>query len=403
MSLSATSNNLQNNLKISNRNGMNVYAFEDFRLDTEHLMLYRDGSVVPLTPKVVETLVALVEKSGEVISKEVLIRRVWGETAVEESNLSQNLYILRKMLGNRSDGKSLIETFRRRGYRFNGEIRYEGTATPFAATSARIGLGKEATHDPATQFVISEAELTTASRKRLYSSIVSATVAIGLAILFSAGFFAFRSNGEKGPGSSSGIKLTRLTPDQDILAPAISPDGKYLVYDLTESGKHSLWLKDLTSGSSTQTMPVDDAEYFDLQFSPDGKQVYYGKTLNNHPNLTAFRIPVLGGEPQLVAYNVIGPISVSPDGGQIAFMRNVEDENQLLAAAAADSSKERILSRRSKNRKYETWGSKLSWSPDGSRIAICGSKVVDDKWRHELIEIYVDEGTERVIPTPDWN
>src|ERR1041385_6216309 len=105
MSLGATSNNLQNNFKVPNHNSTSIYEFEDFRLDSKHSMLYRNGSVVPLTPKVVETLIALVEKRGEVVSKGELLERLWGDVAVEESNLSLNLYVLRKTLGKRSDGE----------------------------------------------------------------------------------------------------------------------------------------------------------------------------------------------------------------------------------------------------------------------------------------------------------
>jgi DNA-binding winged helix-turn-helix (wHTH) protein/TolB-like protein len=100
-----------------------IYEFEDFRLDAQHLMLYRNGDEISLTPKQVETLLALTEHSGEIVSKEVLMTRLWGNTTVEESNLVQNIHFLRKVLGETSDGKPMIETLRRRGYRFNGEIK----------------------------------------------------------------------------------------------------------------------------------------------------------------------------------------------------------------------------------------------------------------------------------------
>jgi Tol biopolymer transport system component/DNA-binding winged helix-turn-helix (wHTH) protein len=357
-------------------------------------MLYRNGEVVSLTPKVVETLVALVERSGEVVSKDELIERLWADTAVEESNLSQNLYILRKTLGNRADGKPLIETFRRRGYRFNGEVRDAGTVEPFVATHNKTVT--------ATRFEVLESGLGAVASKKLFYLSIAGAIAVGLALFFALRFFQFVSKTGKDSTITLGIKMTRLTPDQNVSSAAISPDGKYLVYDLTEHGKHSLWLKDISSGSATQIMPIDDGRYFDLQFSPDGTQIYYGRALNNHPNMTVFRIPAFGGETQLVAFNRISPLTVSPDGSQIAFIRNVEDEDRLIVADA-DGSKERTLSRRTKTSKYESWGSNLSWSPDGSRIAICGSELVGEKWRHELIEVSAKDGSERIIPTPVWN
>ena len=99
-----------------------VYGFEGFRLDAEHLMLYRNGDEISLTPKQVDTLLVLVENGGEIVSKDVLMTRLWGNTAVEESNLVQNIHFLRKVLGETSDGRPMIETLRRRGYRFNAEV-----------------------------------------------------------------------------------------------------------------------------------------------------------------------------------------------------------------------------------------------------------------------------------------
>jgi len=82
-------------------------------------MLYKGELAVELAPKVVETLLALIERRGEIVSKNEIMKRLWADSFVEESNLTQNIYLLRKILGNGADGKPLIETFRRRGYRFN--------------------------------------------------------------------------------------------------------------------------------------------------------------------------------------------------------------------------------------------------------------------------------------------
>ena len=79
------------NLNLVNPSSRSIYEFEGYRLDAEHLMLYRDEIEIPLTPKQVETLLALVEHSGEIASKEVLMSRLWGTTAVEESNLVQHI------------------------------------------------------------------------------------------------------------------------------------------------------------------------------------------------------------------------------------------------------------------------------------------------------------------------
>src|SRR5438132_9480675 len=99
-----------------------IYEFEGFLLDAAHSMLYQNGAEVSLPPKVIETLTALVEKSGEILHKDELMAMIWTDSIVEESNLSQYLYLLRKTLGNTRTGKPFIETLKRRGYRSNGDV-----------------------------------------------------------------------------------------------------------------------------------------------------------------------------------------------------------------------------------------------------------------------------------------
>ncbi len=99
-----------------------VYEFDDFRIDVAHLMLSHQGSEIPLVPKAVETLVALIEHRGKIVSKDELLEAVWPDAVVEESNLFLYLSLLRKTLGDQKDGKPYVETFRRRGYRFNGDV-----------------------------------------------------------------------------------------------------------------------------------------------------------------------------------------------------------------------------------------------------------------------------------------
>src|SRR4030095_1528096 len=99
-----------------------VYGFDDFRIDVAHLMLYHEGAEIPMVPKAVETLLALIERRGKIVSKDELLETVWPDTVVEESNLFLYLSLLRKTLGTHKDGRPYLETLRRRGYRFNGEV-----------------------------------------------------------------------------------------------------------------------------------------------------------------------------------------------------------------------------------------------------------------------------------------
>src|SRR2546423_9187830 len=101
----------------------NFYQFGPFLLDSSLPLLFRDGEPVSIPLKALETLVALVEHSGRVVKREQLIEIVWPDTVVEENNLSVNISLLRKALGDREDGDQYIETLPRRGYRFTAVVR----------------------------------------------------------------------------------------------------------------------------------------------------------------------------------------------------------------------------------------------------------------------------------------
>lgn len=94
------------------------YEFGMFRLDAAERVLYRDGENVPLTPKTLELLVLLVERHGQIVDKETVMAALWPDTFVEETNLGQHVFRLRRALGNGSEANGYIETIPRRGYRF---------------------------------------------------------------------------------------------------------------------------------------------------------------------------------------------------------------------------------------------------------------------------------------------
>ncbi len=106
------------------------YAFGAFRIDVAERALFGEKGFVPLTPKVFDTLLFLVENGGHVLSKEELIGKVWPDSFVEENNLAQNISTLRKALGAGAGGAKYIETVPKRGYRFVADVRetWEGGA-----------------------------------------------------------------------------------------------------------------------------------------------------------------------------------------------------------------------------------------------------------------------------------
>jgi len=95
-----------------------TYAFGTFVLDVSERQLLNRGEQIPLTPKAFETLSVLVSNHGHMVSKKDLLQMVWPDSIVEENNLSQNISLLRKLLGGQGD--EFIATVPKHGYRFTG-------------------------------------------------------------------------------------------------------------------------------------------------------------------------------------------------------------------------------------------------------------------------------------------
>jgi eukaryotic-like serine/threonine-protein kinase len=105
-----------------------VFDFDDFRLDAVERILRRGGAVVPLTPRVFDTLLYFVRHHGRVLEKDELMREIWPDAIVEENNLTQNVSTLRQALGQTGDARRYIVTIPGRGYRFAAHVR--GSAEP---------------------------------------------------------------------------------------------------------------------------------------------------------------------------------------------------------------------------------------------------------------------------------
>lgn len=105
------------------QNSKDLFEFGAFRLDARERLLLRDGRPVTLTPKVYETLLALVESAGHLQKKEDLLKRIWPDTFVEEATLAKNIFTLRKILRDDQEIPQFIETVPKSGYRFIGRVR----------------------------------------------------------------------------------------------------------------------------------------------------------------------------------------------------------------------------------------------------------------------------------------
>jgi DNA-binding winged helix-turn-helix (wHTH) protein/TolB-like protein/Tfp pilus assembly protein PilF len=125
------------------------YEFGEFKIDALERLLLRRGQPVPLTQKVFDLLLLLVQNSGHVVEKDRLMREIWPDAFVEEGNLTQNISVLRKVLSD--DARQYIQTVPRRGYRFVHvrEVMEESELFIEEHSLARIVVEKESSDVPA--------------------------------------------------------------------------------------------------------------------------------------------------------------------------------------------------------------------------------------------------------------
>src|SRR6185369_532734 len=99
------------------------YEFGPYQLDPSKRILTREGEGIQLTLKATEILIMLVKHAGQLVEKDELLKEVWPDTFVEEANLSQNIFRLRRAFGDDRAEPRFIETVARRGYRFMAAVK----------------------------------------------------------------------------------------------------------------------------------------------------------------------------------------------------------------------------------------------------------------------------------------
>ena len=148
----------------SNVAGPAFYEFGPYRLEASTRRLLRNGEPVGLTPKAFDVLLVLIERRDSVVDKSDLMRLVWPDSFVEEANLTQTIFVLRKTLGEDAGGRQFIDTVPRRGYRFAAEVRLPDEFAPGGETA---GAGK--------------------TRMWVAAAVASAALAVGIGVWINAG------------------------------------------------------------------------------------------------------------------------------------------------------------------------------------------------------------------------
>jgi DNA-binding winged helix-turn-helix (wHTH) protein/TolB-like protein/tetratricopeptide (TPR) repeat protein len=137
-----------------------TYRFDVFQLDPTRRLLLNGGEVVQLTPKTFETLLALVRNRGRVMEKDELMRAVWPDTIVEETNLAHNISALRKLLGQKGGENRFIITVPGRGYSFVAEVYQEPSESPAPVVIVEeqeggLGVALQLGRQPAPEVAVS--------------------------------------------------------------------------------------------------------------------------------------------------------------------------------------------------------------------------------------------------------
>src|SRR5436309_5233352 len=339
------------------------YEFGPFRLEPQKRLLFRGQEIIKLAPKSFETLLALVERHGQVLEKDELMKRLWPDSYVEEGNLTLNISNLRKALGENPQQHEYIVTVPGRGYQFVARVKElaaesedlagaESVAAPFAGAEDKQKLVQD---------------LTSSSGLRRFLWPALLICALGIALAATVYFrFLYRR-----PVPFEKVKLTRLTNFGKTVHAAISPDGKYFVYVLSDAGKQSLWLRQVVAANDTQIIPpAANTGYFGVTFSRDGNDLYYA-VKRNDPG-TLYRVPALGGTSVRLLEKIDSPVSFSPDGKRFAFVRGSypnPGESGVFIADADGGGEREIAARKPPDSFSPIPHTGPSWSPDGQLIA----------------------------------
>lgn len=405
-----------------------LYEFGDFRLDPIQKTLFQNEKPQRLPARAFDLLLALVGKSNQIVEKDELMQEVWGDTFVEEANLTVHISNLRKTLANGNgagnENNGFIETIPRRGYRFVGDVRKiildnEITAadipifkveTPGESQDQRTNSDLESRENTSKgNFVNQQFPLNSASKpvpgnldkspafNRWHKNrlVIFASIIILIAVI-GAAYSIYKPS--KSRPSFQTMKITRILDTGKTREMSISPDGKYVAQTVSDDGKQSLWLKHLASNSNVQLIAPDAVRYSPLTFSNDGSYIYFVLTPRNDSKGTLYQIPVLGGEPKKILEDASGAISFAPDGERFVFTRNIAPDETALIIANINGNEERQLAVR---RKPESFSASPAWSPDGKTIACPYGISIGDRTSNISL-ISIDDNKERNLSNQKW-
>ena len=197
------------------------------------------------------------------------------------------------------------------------------------------------------------------------------------------------------------IKITKVSGTHNAQIGAMSPDGQYLAYVLNADGNEALWLRHLASESNVQINPPQHVLYFALRFEPDGSHIYYSHTVPASgpasQEFDLYRIPVLGGTPQLLVKDIDTNPGFSPDGQHFVFARANDPEpgKYHVLIANADGGNERSIASGPMTSPIMS----TSWAPDGKSIAGIAFQSIGGR-TVAIVSIDPNTGAQKTISSP---
>src|SRR5688572_18908409 len=341
------------------RTSNGLYEFGEFRLDATERVLWRGDSPVALSPKVFDTLALLVERHGQIVSKSEMMELIWSDSFVEESNLTQNIYTLRRVLGTDENGGNFIENVPRRGYRFSAAVRADRAEQP-RETPIHEPIAIQNEDD-------SNAALEPPARREVKIAFAAVLGVILLGLFAIAGFGLFSKLSETGPPApAEHVNFQKLTFTGDLTFPVLAPDGNSFAFVRGDA----LFVQDVNSGNEIR-LNVEGTKLFGiLQFSPDGNSIYFRDRVSFDSGASVLRVSRFGGEAQLVAEDVWSGFGFSPDGRQMAYVRVLAKEaRNSLVVKDLETGSERTVATVDLPSEYLDNGHP-AWSHDGRKIVI---------------------------------
>ncbi|HRH42124.1 MAG TPA: winged helix-turn-helix domain-containing protein [Pyrinomonadaceae bacterium] len=371
------------------------FFFNDFEVDTVRRVLLKNGQTIALNPKAFDLLVALIERHGEIVSKNDLLNAVWENQFVEEKNLAVQITALRKAFGERKDENRFIATIPGTGYKFVAPLN--NSTNGFVVETQqiqRITVEEEIEITPeksASSFL--------KNLKSFSSAKYLATSLILLLVIGTVGYFW-----QHDQNKTFNPKFRRLTTSGKVTNIAASPNGEYLVFSQQEGEGESLFLQQVGTDSQIKIMPARKMKYLGMTVSPDNQFIYTSVFFDNQADAPLWKIPLLGGAAVEIPNVVTGSdISFSPDGRKFAYPREADDFTQLVVVNADGTDEKVLLNAQIGFREIPYFSANsTAWSPNGNEIACTVSEKTGGGMKSKILLIDVKSGQEKTLGEKNW-